>query len=609
MPGLVAIVGGRSAVSENELERMLEVVTRPAQAQEGRLHLPEVNVSLGWVVHAGSMSDCLPIWNEARSIVAVVFGEDFQDPGVVQALRSKGHQFGRDDLSHVVHLYEEYGERFVDHLNGVHCGFLIDLPRRTVVAFNDRFALSRLYIHERSDGTVVFASEAKSILRLHPELRRLNPQSLGEHLACGCVLQNRSLFQDIRLLPPASRWLFRKEEAPQKQQYLDPSGWDQAAKLSPEDYETELQTTFARVLPKYLGGRIPPAMSLTGGFDGRFIMAWARLAKGSLPTYSFAGPIRDCADVKIARKVAQACGQTHETLRIQEDFFSRFRDLASDTVYVSDGTMNVSGAVELYVNALASKVSKVRLTGNYGSELVRGNVAFRANEGHASLFDPEVVSWIDRAIGTYQSERAGGLLSFIASKQVPWHHYARFSVEQSQLTVRSPFLDRELVSLVGRAPLASIPDHGVALRLVRAGRADMARIPTDRGFALGPNPALLSLLRLYQEFTIRLEYVYDYGMPPWMVGVDRVLSPLKLHQAVLGRHKFYHLRLWYRTRLAEAIRSVLLDPAALNRAYLRKGVVETIVNEHIQGRANHTLQLHTLLSMEFLQRRLLELHP
>ena len=48
-------------------------------------------------------------------------------------------------------------------------------------------------------------------------------------------------------------------------------------------------------------------MSLTGGLDSRMILAWAQAAPGSLPCYTFGGPYRDCADVRIARQLATIC--------------------------------------------------------------------------------------------------------------------------------------------------------------------------------------------------------------------------------------------------------------------------------------------------------------
>ena len=248
--------------------------------------------------------------------------------------------------------------------------------RQSVVLFNDRYGLGRIYYHENADG-FYFSSEAKSLLKVLPELRQLDLTSLAETFSCGCVLQNRTLFPGISLLPGGSMWTFAQSGNIRKESYFNRRIWENQPLLSGAEYYEKLKETFARILPRYFRGTRQVAMSLTGGLDGRMIMAWANPSPGELPCYTFGGTYRDCADVKIARKIAKLCRQPHETIIVDSQFFTEFPNLAEKAVFVSDGTMDVTGSVELYVNRIASQIAPVRLTGNYGSEIVRGNVAFR----------------------------------------------------------------------------------------------------------------------------------------------------------------------------------------------------------------------------------------
>ena len=91
-------------------------------------------------------------------------------------------------------------------------------------------------------------------------------------------------------------------------------------------------------------------MSLTGGLDGRMIMAWANRLPGAFPCYTFGSTYRNSNDVRLARLVAKLCRQSHKTIAVGHQFFAEFPRLAEKAVYVSDGTMDVNGAVELYVN-------------------------------------------------------------------------------------------------------------------------------------------------------------------------------------------------------------------------------------------------------------------
>jgi asparagine synthase (glutamine-hydrolysing) len=211
-----------------------------------------------------------------------------------------------------------------------------------------------------------------------------------------------------------------------------------------------------------------------------------------------------------------------------------------------------------------------------------------------------------QAAVTYEQERAVDSLSFVAFKQVPWHHYSRLSIEQSQLIVRSPYLDNDLVALAYRAPDSQRKSAEPALRTIAKGSPALARIPTDRGLLLNPRPTLTRILRAWREGTVRAEYAYDYGMPQWLAKIDGALKPMHLERLFLGRHKFYHFRVWYRDQLAPFVREVLLDPRSLARPYLRPVVVENMVQEHLSGRGNYTLAIHKLLTAEFIHRQLID---
>jgi asparagine synthase (glutamine-hydrolysing) len=128
-------------------------------------------------------------------------------------------------------LYEKCGAEFVKDLNGRFCGVLFDFRTATAFLFNDRYGLNRIYIHTAPDG-LYFSSEAKSLLAVLPELRQIDPKGRAEFFSFGCVLQNRSLFKGVSLLPPASWWTFRRDGTLQKYQYFDPRTPEQQEPLA-----------------------------------------------------------------------------------------------------------------------------------------------------------------------------------------------------------------------------------------------------------------------------------------------------------------------------------------------------------------------------------------
>ncbi len=567
--------------------------------------MDELGTQVAWIDHKDSFSDCMPSWNEAKDVCLLFSGENFPDPAHLTRMQRNGYAIDPDRAGYLIHLYEEMGLRFLELLNGWFSGVILDLRTKKVILFNDRFGLGRIYFHEDERG-FHFSSEAKALLRVLPTTRQLDDQALAEVAACGTVLQDRTLFKGIKLLPAGSCWVFTPGRSIHRDRYFDPATWEQLPPISATEYMNRLQEVFAQILPGYLRGHSRIGISLTGGLDCRMIMSWARSSSSQLPCYSFASSYRDCVDVRLARKVAAACNQPHTTIVVGEEFVSDFPRYAEKSIYISDGAMDVTGAVELYVNERARAISPIRMTGNYGSEILRSTMPFRPGRSYGPLLAPEFTTLVEKARNTFGREIQGHPLSFIAFKQVPWHHYKRFSVERSQITPRSPFLNNSLVALAYQAPVSMLQSREASFRLIQAGSPQLGMIPTDRGFLPHPIPVLTSARNLWQEFWFKAEYAYDYGMPQWVAGIDHWLAPLRLERMFLGRHKFYHFRLWYRDQLSGYLRQILLDSRTLNRPYFNRRTVETIVTEHTRGQRNHTDSIHMILTTELIHRTLLE---
>lgn len=581
---------------EAELRRMVEAMVHEPFYTSGTWACPAQGVYVGWTAREGSFGVRMPQQNERGDITLVFAGEEFSDSDVRRTLRQRGHAVEAEGPNYLVHRYEGEPD-FPKGLNGRFHGVVVDETRGRVLLFNDRFGLQRLYCYEAPEA-FYFAAEAKAILAVRPELRDIDPRGLGEFLACGCVLDNRTLFRRIGILPPASALTFRKGELERKQSYFHPREWEEQEPLSDEEHYRQLRDAFAAALPGYFAGRERVGISLTGGLDTRIIMAWRNAAPGTLPCYTFGSMFRENQDVKLARKVAGICGQPHQVIVDGTGCLNQFSRLAERTVYLTDGCVEVSRACDLYNFEQARHIAPARVSGIFGSEIMRQAVMFKPVHPRPGLFAPEVEGQALAAGETYSQARRVHPVSFVAFRQSPWYLYGGLALEQSQMTLRAPFLDNSVVQAAYRAPRAGGADPRI--RLIREGNPILARLRTDRGIgASGPQGALL---RAYLEFTFKAEYAYDYGMPQWVARADHALAALHLERLWLGRHKLFHFRIWYRTILANFVREVLLDPASLKRPYLNGAAVETLVTRHLRGTHNYTTEIHRLLSLELFHR-------
>jgi asparagine synthase (glutamine-hydrolysing) len=465
--------------------------------------------------------------------------------------------------------------------------------------------MHRLYYHEGKEA-FYFAAEAKAILAVRPELRRMDARGAGEFVACGAVLENRTIFDRIHLLPPASAWIFRDGRIERKTTYFHDSEWEQQEILDPETYYQELRSVFTRNLPRYFDGSQPIGMSLTGGLDSRIILACRKPTPGSLPCYTFGSMFRENEDVRVARKVARICNQTHEVITAGQEFLSQFPRYAERAVYLTDGCVDVSRAPDLYLNERARVIAPVRMSGNYGGEVLRRVRAFKAVDPMPGLFSPEFLSSVRETKETFAGIFRGHPVSLAVFKQGPWHLYGILALEQTQLSMRSPFLDNDFVRTVFRSPLSAFAGNEISLRLIADGNRALLRIPTDRGVVGNRGRFAGATSRGVLEFLFKTEYAYDLGMPQWLARLDHVFSPLHLDKVFLGRHKPFHFRVWYRDSLARYVQEMLLDQRSLSRSYIERKGLEVVVRGHLRGDRNYTSEIHNVLTLELLHRLFLD---
>jgi asparagine synthase (glutamine-hydrolysing) len=557
-----------------------------------------IGVYVGWVARKNSFSDGMPLRNDRGDLALIFSGEEFSDHKAIQHLRQTKHGHNSSAPTYLVR-FAETDPHFPASLNGRFHGLLVDRTYGTALLFNDRYAMHRLYYHESKEA-FYFAAEAKAILAVRPELRKIEPRAFGEYVTCGCVLENRTLFEGIHVLPCAAKWTMRGGSVERKDTYFQPREWEEQEVLNPETYYQELRDVFARNLPRYFDAKEPIGLSLTGGLDTRMILAWQKPAPGSLPCYTFGGTYRDCQDVVVGRQVARACGQPHEVIEVGQEFLSRFHRYAERTVYLTDGCADVRRASDLYLNERARIFAPIRMTGNYGSEVLRGVRAFKPGRPSPGLFRQDSIPYFRQAEETYSSLLQGHPVSFAVFKQAPWHHYGLLALEETQVSLRSPYLDNDLVRTVFRAPKSTFANCDVCLRLIADGSPDLRRIPADRGVG-GTGLAGMASRRLH-EFLSKAEYAYDYGMPQWLAQIDHFLSPFHFERLFLGRHKFNHYRVWYRDALAQYVREMLLDARTLSRPYFERNKVQGVVQGHLTGNRNYTNEIHNVLTLELLHR-------
>lgn len=594
MPGIAGLIGhiGKEE-GTRRVREMLHAMTYESFYSTGIYSNEELGVYAGWVVHPNSFADCMPVTSASGRTTILLDGEVFDS-------KEQSGPYNRFDATYLAPLYEESSDTFYKNLNGTFSGMLVDSAARSVALFNDRLGFQKTYWFQDSQDLFYFSSEAKSLLRVIPSTREFDREGLAQFLGYGCTFEPKTLYKGMSVLPAASVWEFRPNTPVQRKTYFKPSDWRADTPIDAQSFYKKFTETFRTVVPRYFP-QSQTGISLTGGWDTRMILACLRPRQGEYPCYTFGGLSRDSLDVQLARRIAKAAGQEHTVLNLQPDFLTDFGAHAEKAVYVGDGYSDVCLTHELYLTRMARQISSSRVTGNFGSEVFRGMSTFKEVGLHTENLDGLGLD-VARVKEEWNRGRETNRAVFAIFREIPWKLTATSRLAKSQVSLRTPFLDNDVLKLACQHPTLVGLDSRLPVALVGRECPELLGIETDRGEAGLGGSVWKALRRVFYVVTFKLDYLLMEGTPDFVP----VLSDLVSADYVLPvRHKFLEYRRWFRGPLRGYMEDILRsDHTFVSGLFGRKLVERTLAN-NASGLRNELADINTLLSLELVDKCLL----
>jgi asparagine synthase (glutamine-hydrolysing) len=246
-------------------------------------------------------------------------------------------------------------------------------------------------------------------------------------------------------------------------------------------------------------------------------------------------------------------------------------------------------------------LAPVRLTGNYGSEVLRGISMFKPMRLSASLLNDEWTG-LTRAAAAKPADGWQNPVTSAAFREIPWLSFGNLKAGCSQVSFRTPYLDNELVALACQVPSAMIHSALPALHLIKACSPAMSAIPTDRGFIGDQNSLNQFCRRLYAEVTFKLEYYNNEGLPKAVSGFNPVYRAITSRMGLEGLHKFLRYASWYRGRLRNFLTGRMASPNILQGRFWNTDFIQAMTGDHLSGRNNYGAEINMVLTLEAIER-------
>jgi asparagine synthase (glutamine-hydrolysing) len=315
-----------------------------------------------------------PIFNETREIVAVFNGQIYNYKELAAMLRLKGHILNSDsDGEVIVHLYEEFGELFVEKIDGMFAIALVDLVSNSLHLYRDRFGKKPLVYEVDKDGGILFASELKSLLEINKRgIDDISSESLGLYFAFGYIPSPNTIFSGISKLPPASylRWQSGKLEitkywSPQIRKNLDSLA---------ENKETG-KKLITEAIRKRLMSERPLGAFLSGGIDSSLVVAiLSEMSASQLETFSVGFEHREYDESEYALTVSKMYNTKHtEIILRDEEIIEGFIDAFN---YFDEPFADSSWLATFLLSRVTSNAVTVAMSGDGGDEAFGGYIRY-----------------------------------------------------------------------------------------------------------------------------------------------------------------------------------------------------------------------------------------
>ncbi len=379
MCGFAGYVSSEALADSNAvLERMTNVIAHrgpdgfgyhaDAHAKIGHRRLSIVDLAGG----------AQPMYSADRRLVIAYNGEVYNHADLRVELEQKGREYRtRSDTETILHGFDEYGEDCVKRLRGMYSFVVWDSVARRLFAARDRMGIKPLYYF--FDGRLfLFGSEIKAILE-HPAVTpELETDVLPEYLGFGYVSEERTLFRNVKQLPPGCSLTLEARDGGlelRRRQY-----WDIPASDPSDAGEEALTATCRRTIEESVQLRlmsdVPLGMFLSGGVDSSTIAAvMKRLRSEPVETFSVGYSEERFSELGFARDVAEHIGTKHHEVAVSE---KEFFDALPGLIWHEDEPITWPSSVPLYfVSRLAADRVKVVLTGEGSDELFGGYARYR----------------------------------------------------------------------------------------------------------------------------------------------------------------------------------------------------------------------------------------
>jgi len=319
-----------------------------------------------------------PIHNEDKTIWTVFNGEIFNYIELTESLKKAGHRFyTHSDTEVIVHLYEEYGDDFVNHLNGQFAIALWDSRKQRLLLLRDRPGIHPLF-YSIVDNRLYFASEAKAILRGIGKAPELNSLALDELMTFWAPLGEHSMFKNVQSLQPGHMLVVEQGKVSSKAYWQWSFPVDgQYRQGSEDELADELRSLLIDATQIRLRSDVPVGAYLSGGLDSSALVSMIHHhSDAPLRTFSIAFEDEGLDESPFQKQMIDHVGANHSRIVCKR---SDIGEQFEKTIWHTESPVLRTAPVPMGIlsSLVRQQNYKVVLTGEGSDEVLGGYDLFK----------------------------------------------------------------------------------------------------------------------------------------------------------------------------------------------------------------------------------------
>jgi asparagine synthase (glutamine-hydrolysing) len=566
------------------------------------------------------------------------------------------------DTEVLLRAFAVYGEKCVDHLNGMFAFAVWDAQDRSLFITRDRMGQKPLYFAVQCDSdagqrdsdlsqrsidaahrdagalpresptsparAIAFASELPALFALPWIDRRINDDSLLNYLRFGWLPHGQTIYRGVQQLLPAHCMRITRagvttrkyfDESRSADSADDASGNGKNSAIPRRDRSSIVVATkklLARAVQRQLISDVPLGCFLSGGIDSSIIASIMRkLVPANQPVMTFSIGFDDPRydETQYALEVAKHLGTQHHQFIVHP---SAAADLPAIAASFGEPFGDSSALPTYYLSRETRRHVKVALSGDGGDELFAGYDRYRALRLSANLrkFAPaSALRLLAKITGKPTGHPKSAITRakrFIASLQYPaarrYSNYLRLME------------DDLIVRLLQKPPTSAQLTTDPIAEAYEQAREEKEIIPAamsvDRAIYL-PDDLLAKVDRasMLHALEVRSPFM-DHELVAFAAGL-KTNQLLSSHPKQLLREAFANdlplnvfarkkmgfaipIGHWLRTSLRPMLQDHLFAADSFASAYFNRAVIEQMIDDHQREKADHSQRLYALLMLE-----------